>query len=170
MKASAGSSTRSSGPTRRWTLAPRQPEAPLDGPAPGEGGKGMRPFCSGRGLQGQGSAPGFLLPQPVGVREPGLGFAHHPTSCFFQPTPPHPRAPLRGPQTQLPYLGAFSPARSQHAPSGSQAPSLPPRGLCGPHVSPSTSALSLVLSHGDWRKVSQGAPCWASPNVPQGPV
>ena len=112
----------------------------------------------------------FLLPQPVGVREPGLGFAHHPTSCFFQPTPPHPRVPLGGLQTQLPYLGAFSPARSQHAPSGSQAPSLPPRGLCGPHVSPSTSALSLVLSHGDWRKVSQGAPFWASPNVPQDPV
>lgn len=30
--------------------------------------------------------------------------------------------------------------------SGSQAPTLPP-GPCAPHVSPSTSALSLVLSH-----------------------
>ena len=55
-------------------------------------------------------------------------------------------------------------------PSGSQAPSLPPRALCGPHVSPSTSALSLVLSHGDCRKVSQGAPCWVSPNAHQDPV
>lgn len=35
-------------------------------------------------------------------------------------------------------------------PSGSQAPFLPPRALCGPYVSPSTSFLiSLVLSHGD---------------------
>lgn len=66
-----------------------------------------------------------------------------------------PYGPLGGPQAQLPYLGAFSPVRSQHAPSGSQAPSLPPGALCGPHVSPSTSALSLVLSHGDRRKESQ---------------
>lgn len=65
--------------------------------------------------------------------------------------------PLGGPQAQLPYLGAFSPARSHHAPSGSQAPSLPPGVLCGPHISPSTSALSLVLSHGDGRKESQHA-------------
>lgn len=53
--------------------------------------------------------------------------------------------------------------------SGSRAPSLPPGALGSPHVSPSTSALSLVLSHGEWRKVSQGAPCWASPGAHQDP-
>lgn len=102
------------------------------------------------------------------VWESGLGFAHHPASYFFQPTPPHHPGPLGGPQAQLPYLGAFSPARSHHAPSGSQAPSLPPGALCGPHVSPSTSALSVVLSHGDRRKESPCALAGAQ-NAHQGP-
>ena len=53
--------------------------------------------------------------------------------------------------------------------SGSRAPSLPPGALGSPHVSPSTSALSLVLSHGEWRKVSQGAPCMAAPGAPPAP-
>lgn len=121
-----------------------------------QGGRGIRPSCSGRGLGGAQSSRilSFSLGGGV-VWESGLGFAHHPASYFFQPTPTSPHGPLGGPQAQLPYLGAFSPARSQHAPSGSQAPSLPPGVLCGPHVSPSTSALSLVLSHGDWRKESQ---------------
>jgi hypothetical protein len=35
------------------------------------------------------------------------------------------------------------------------------RALCGPHVSPSTSTLCLVLSHGDWEE-SKSATCWAS--------
>lgn len=43
--------------------------------------------------------------------------------------------------------------------SGSQAPTLPP-GPVHPRVSPSTSALSLVLSHRDWKRKS--AICWAS--------
>lgn len=102
------------------------------------------------------------------VWESGLGFAHHPASYFFQPTPPHHPGPLGGPQAQLPYLGAFSPARSHHASSGSQAPSLPPGALCGPHVSLSTSAHSVVLSHGDRRKESPCALAGAQ-NAHQGP-
>lgn len=118
-----------------------------------QGGMGIRPSCSGRGLRGQGSAPGFLHSPWVGVaRESGLGFCSPPCFLLLSASP---HGPLGGPQAQLPYLGAFSPVRSQHAPSGSQAPSLPPGALCGPHVSPSTSALSLVLSHGDRRKESQ---------------
>lgn len=43
--------------------------------------------------------------------------------------------------------------------SGSQAPTLPP-GPCAPHVSPSTSALSLVLTTETGR--GKSAICWAS--------
>lgn len=39
---------------------------------------------------------------------------------------PQPTASPRGPRP-IPFLGAFSPARSSMPPSGSQAPSLPPR-------------------------------------------
>lgn len=119
MRALAGSSTRSSGPTRRWTPAARQPEASLTStpsveglePGGGKGGKetgpglgweGMRPSCSGRGL---GAGLCFRIPsfsQWVGIWEPGLGVAHHPTSCFFQPTPPHPTAPREAPKPSFP--------------------------------------------------------------------
>lgn len=121
---------------------------------------GIKPSCSGRGLGGRAQLQGsFILP---GARVGG-SFGNQdwvllttllPTSFSLPHLTP---GPLGGPQAQLPYLGAFSPARSHPAPSGSQAPSLPPGALWGPHVSPSTSALSLVLSHGDQRKESQGA-------------
>lgn len=124
MRALAGSSTRSSGHTRRWTPAPRQPEALLFSTpsvegleqSSGKGGKGMRPSCSGRRLQGQGSVPGFLHYPSVGG-DLGTRIWGCPPSCFLlcsaHPTSPY--GPLGGPQAQLPYLGAFSPARSQHA-------------------------------------------------------
>lgn len=86
-----------------------------------------------------------------------IGVCSPPCFLLLSAYPTSPPGPLGGPQAQLPYLGAFSPARSHHAPSGSQAPSLPPGALWGPHVSPSTSALSLVLSHGNRRKESQRA-------------
>ena len=116
MKASAGSSTRSSGPTRRWTPAPRQPEAPLavhsllppqrawsrhrnggretGRPAPGEGGKGMRPFCSGRGLQGQGSAPGCLPSSSAGGGSgTRIGVCSPPYFLFLSAYPTSPQGP-----------------------------------------------------------------------------
>ncbi|XP_059988876.1 LIM domain-containing protein 2 isoform X1 [Lagenorhynchus albirostris] len=126
-KASAGSSTRSSGPTRRWTPAPRQPEAPLTihslllpsrawsrqragrergwtGPRRGQGGKGMRLSCSGRGSWGQGSASGFLPSPSVGG---GLG--NQDWALLTSPLPaasslPHltPRPPGKAPQPSFP--------------------------------------------------------------------
>ncbi|KAF3817361.1 hypothetical protein GH733_011761, partial [Mirounga leonina] len=125
----------------------------------GQGGTGIRPSCSGRGLGGQGSAPGFLHSPWGGGGGLGtrIGVCSPPCFLLLSAYPTSPPGPLGGPQAQLPYLGAFSPARSHHAPSGSQAPSLPPGALWGPLFSPSTSALSLVLSHGDRRKESQRA-------------
>lgn len=111
----------------------------------------------------------FVLPQWVGVGEPGLGSAHHLASCFFQlhPTPSYPMAPWEAPKPSFPIEVPFLQQGVSMSPSGSQAPSLPPGTLCGPHVSLSTSAFSLVLSQGDWED-SESATCWASQDAQHG--
>lgn len=43
-----------------------------------------------------------LLPQRVEDWEPGLEFAHHPASCFFQPTPPDLTVPWEAPKPSFP--------------------------------------------------------------------
>lgn len=97
----------------------------------------------------------LLLPQPVRVWEPGLGSAHHPASCFVQPpSPPYPRTPGRLPSPASLSRCLFS---SKESACPAQGPKLPHchRRQCGPHISPSTSILNLVLSHGDRE---EGAP------------
>lgn len=143
----------------------------LDGRAPGEGGEGMRPFCSGRGLQGQGSAPGCLPSSSAGGGSgTRIGVCSPPYFLFLSAYPTSPQGPPGRPSNSASLSRClFSSKESAchlRVPSSLTAT----QGPVWPHVSPSTSALSLVLSHGDWRKVSQGAPFWASPNVPQDPV
>lgn len=110
----------------------------------------MRPSCSGKGL-GAG-----LCPRIPSFSLSGWGFGNqdwglHTTLLpAFLSLPHLIPGPLGGPQAQLPYLGAFSPARSQHVPLRVLSSLTATWGLCGPHISPSTSALSLFLSHGDF--------------------
>lgn len=70
MRASAGSSIRSSGPTRRWTLAPRRPEASLLSTVSVEEG-----LQRGSGKGGKEIGPGLRLGGRVGGGEGHLAQA-----------------------------------------------------------------------------------------------
>lgn len=119
-------------------------------------------------VTGQGSAPGFLhSPSVGGGLGTRIGVCLPP--CFLllsaYPTSPH------GPPGRPPGLASLSRClfSSKESACSPQGPKLltATGALCGPHISPSTSALSLVLSHGDWRKERQSGPCWASQDAHQ---
>lgn len=76
--------------------------------------------CSGGGAQGRALLQNsFLPPSPAAGEGLGTRIGVCPPPCFLLHSatiPTLPQDPLGGSQAQLPYLGAFSPARSQHAP------------------------------------------------------
>ncbi|XP_035156330.1 LIM domain-containing protein 2 isoform X1 [Callithrix jacchus] len=156
----AASSTRNSGPARRWTPAPRRPEAPATfhplrrqgegweggraGLAWGPGGKGMR-LTQVEGPRGRALLHDSFLPCPAVGEGLGTRIGVCPPPCFLLLSavlPTSPQDPLGGPHAQLPYLGAFSPARSQHAPLRVSS-SLTATGGC---VAPESSHLPLPLT------------------------
>lgn len=131
----------------------------------------MRPSCSSRGLWGQGSAPGFLhSPSEGGDLGTRVGGCSPPCFLLLSLYPTQPPGSLGGPQAQLPYLGAFSPARSQHAPLRVLSSLTATWGPVCPFVSPSTSVLSLVLSHGDFGGRRARVPVLGRTECPQGSV
>lgn len=118
-------------------------------------------------VMGQGSAPGFLhFPSVGGDLGTRVGVCSPPCFLLLSPYPTAPPGSLGGPQAQLPYLGAFAPARSQHAPLRVLSSLTATWGPCGPFVSPSTSVLSLVLSHGDFGGRRAGVPLLGLAGLP----
>lgn len=104
-----------------------------------------------------GSAPGSLT-FPLGGRGLGSRIAFSP-HCFFGPSHLAPRLPGRPTSPASLFRCLFSSKESACPPQGPKLPHCH-LGLVHPRVSPSTSALSLVLSHRDWKRES--AICRAS--------
>lgn len=115
---------------------------------------------------------GFLLSLSgwgFGNQDGGLLTTLLPASFSLPHLTPWP--PGRPPSPASLFRCLFSSKESACPPQGPKLPHChPPGALCGPHVSPSTSALSLFLSHGDFGGQRTSAPCWASQNAPHSSV
>lgn len=172
MRALAGSSTRSSGPTKKWTPAPRQPETSLTSTPSVEawskvvGRVGKRLDLGSCGEAGWEKDEAILLRQRVmgaglcskipsfflsgwgfGNQDWGLLTTLLPASFSLSHLTPWP--PGRPPSPASLSRCLFSSKESACPPQGPKPPHCHLGAFCGPHVSPSTSALSLILSHGD---------------------
>lgn len=165
MRALAGSSTRSSGPTKRWTLAPRQPETSLTSNPSVEawsrvvGRVGKRLDLGSGGEAGWERDEAILLRQRVmgaglcskipsfflnvwgfGNQDWGLLTTLLPASFSLSHLTPWPPGRPLSPASLSRCL--FSSKESACPPQGPKPLHCRPGALCGPHVSPSTSALT----------------------------